>query len=78
MLNIVHFSYVPNTASTNRLLSYLNNIPDNRNVRVFFLMPDSQKSKAEDLPHNIEVIYCWERFRLIFKVIKPWVYRQSL
>lgn len=78
MLNIVHFAYVPNTASTNRLLSYLNNIPENIKVRVYFLMPDNEKSKIEYLPHNVEVIYCWERFRVILKILRPLIYRRAL
>lgn len=78
MLIIVHFSYEPNTASTNRLLSYLNNFPLETMVKVFFLMPDRNRSKIEFISPNIEVEYCWEHYRFLCKVTKPLIYRHIL
>lgn len=78
MLHIVHFSYVPNTASTNRLLSYLNNIPSHIIVKLYFLMPDSKRSEVECLPENIQVIYCWKKYNAKLKIIAPITYRLSL
>lgn len=60
MLHIVHFSYVPNTASTNRLLAYLNNIPLNVATTVYFLLPDIHNSKLCIDKPNINVVHCWE------------------
>lgn len=78
MLHIVHFSYVPNTASTNRLLSYLNNIPANIEVKVYFLVPDSNKSEIDSLPVNVHVVYCWKRYMSNNVIFKLFAYHLSL
>ena len=78
MLHIVHFSYVPNTASTNRLLSYLNNIPKHIKVQLYFLMPCPNKSEVENLPENIHVIYCWKVFKAAHRILTPITYYLSL
>lgn len=78
MLHIVHFSYVPNTASTNRLLSYINNIPKDIDVNLYFLMPSPDKSEVEEVHENIRVIYCWKIFKAFHKIITPITYHLSL
>lgn len=78
MLNIVHFAYVPNTASTNRLLSYLNNIPENITVNLYLLMPCPERSEINNLPSNIRVIYCWKKFRPVVRLFTPITYFLSL
>lgn len=70
MINIVHFSYVPNTASTNRLEAYLRNLPQDTFVRVFFIMPDSKKSRMHDVPENVSVVYCWDKYSTKIKILK--------
>ena len=78
MLHIVHFSYVPNTASTNRLLSYINNIPKDIDVNLYFLMSSPDKNEVEEVPDNIRVIYCWKIFKAFHKIITPITYHLSL
>lgn len=78
MINFVLFSYVPNTASTNRLLSYIRNIPQEIKVRVFFIMPDKNFSKIKDVPQNVEVVYCWDKFRCKNKLFKYIFYKLSI
>lgn len=78
MINFVHFSYVPNTATTNRIIAYLRNIPSSIKVRVFFIMPDPDFSKINDLPNNVEVIYCWDRFVSKSKLFKYFEFHRAL
>lgn len=78
MLHIVHFSYVPNTASTNRLLSYLRNIPKHIEVSLYFLMPSPDNSEVDDLPKNIHVMYCWKVFKASCRIFIPLTYYLSL
>jgi len=70
MLNVVHYSFVPNTASTNRLISYLVNVPKEIKCRVFFIMPDEYNSMWENDLENIQVVYCWKKFPANFKLWK--------
>lgn len=58
---IVCRSYHPNTAFTNRILSFLRGFSDlGINVKVVFIIPDSMKSKLHvDLPH-VSFKYMWE------------------
>lgn len=78
MIHIVHLSYVPNTASTNRLLSYLYNIPLHINIKLYFLLPDSQRSEIKELPKNIQITYCWKKFEPIHRLLTPFTYHCSL
>lgn len=78
MLNVIHFSFVPNTASTQRLISYLVNIPKDIKCRLFFIMPDAKKSVWHDCPDNIEVIYCWRKFPTNYKALRYITYYLSL
>ena len=78
MLHIVHFSFVPNIASTNRLLSYLNNIPKHVHVQLYFLIPSPDNSEVGNLPENIHVIYCWKIFKALNRFLVPITYYLSL
>lgn len=78
MLYFIHNSYVPNVASTNRLLSYLINIHSSINVKVIFLLPDSANSVWRNVPSNIEVFYCWKKYKAPFKLWKYISVRLSL
>ena len=78
MLNVVHYSFVPNAASTNRLISYLVNVPKEIKCRVFFIMPDANGSIWQECPDNIEVIYCWRKYPARFKVMRYITYIRSL
>ena len=78
MLNIIHFSYQPNVASTNRLIAYLNNIPETVPVNLYFLMPSPDKNEIDGLPANINVIYCWKKFKPLLRIFSPIAYHISL
>lgn len=78
MLHFIHYSYTPNTASTNRLLAYLCNIPNSIKAKVFFIMPDNINSRWENVPENIEVFYCWDKFKCPFRLWKYVTFYRSL
>ena len=78
MLNVVHYSFVPNAASTNRLISYLVNVPKGIKCRVFFIMPDEYNSMWENNLENIQVVYCWKKFPAKFKLWKMLTFKLSL
>ena len=78
MINFIHFSFVPNTASTNRLLAYMCNIPKDINVRLFFIMPDDLYSRWNQVPDNVEVIYCWDIFKIKWKFLKIFLFYFAL
>ena len=78
MLNVVHYSFVPNAASTNRLISYLVNVPKGIKCRVFFIMPDEHNSMWENNLENIQVVYCWKKFPAKFKLWKMLTFKLSL
>lgn len=78
MLNVVHYSFVPNAASTNRLISYLVNIPKEIKCRVFFIMPDERNSMWDNNLENIQVVYCWKKFPAKFKLCKIVTFKLSL
>lgn len=55
-------SFHPNTASTNRLLSYLEVWSKmDINVTLVFMLPDKLFSKLETKYDNIKIVYLWER-----------------
>lgn len=61
MIYIVSNSYQPNTAPTNRLLSFLRGFSDlGINVTVVFLEPDGNYSKLSEILPHINVTYLWE------------------
>lgn len=78
MINFIHFSYVPNTASTNRLLSYIRSIPQEIKIRLFFIMPDKNFSKIENTPSNVSIVYCWDKFSCKNKLLIFFSYHLSL
>lgn len=64
MLYIVYNSYQPNTAPTNRLLSFLRGFSElGTQVEVVFLEPDSNYSKVTEHLPNIYFNYMWDRLR---------------
>lgn len=79
MINIVHFIYTPNAATTNRLLSYIFNFPSHIKVRVYFMMPDKKRSKIEKkVPSNVEIIYCWDKYDTSVKLLKYVVFNRVI
>lgn len=65
MLYIVYNSYQPNTAPTNRLLSFLRGFSElGTQVEVVFLEPDSNYSKVTEHLPNIYFNYMWDRLRI--------------
>lgn len=65
MLYIVYNSYQPNTAPTNRLLSFLRGFSElGTQVEVVFLEPDSNYSKVTEHLPNIYFNYMWNRLRI--------------
>ena len=81
MLRIVEFSYKPNTAATNRLLSFLTNIPSRQQICLYFLTPDENFSKWDEAPQNIHVTYCWCHYPKLFwrsKMLKYLMFRNVL
>lgn len=63
MLYFLCFSYVPNTASFNRMLAYWRSL-DKMNIptKVVFFLPDNQMSKMTDDFKSVIVEYYWEKF----------------
>lgn len=62
---IVYTSYQPNTAPTNRLLSFLRGFSElGTQVEVVFLEPDSNYSKVTEHLPNIYFNYMWDRLRI--------------
>lgn len=65
MLYIVYNSYQPNTAPTNRLLSFLRGFSElGTKVEVVFLESDSIYSKITEHFPNIYFNYMWDRLRI--------------
>lgn len=65
MLYIVYNSYQPNTAPTNRLLSFLRGFSElGTKVEVVFLESDSIYSKVTEHFPNIYFNYMWDRLRI--------------
>lgn len=65
MLYIVYNSYQPNTAPTNRLLSFLRGFSElGTKVEVVFLESDSNYSKVTEHFPNIYFNYMWDRLRI--------------
>lgn len=77
MLFIIHYSYYPDAASTNRILSYLSGLSKNNlPTTVFFLVPDNKKNKMNKVFDNIEIEYCWDKYYLqgILRFISIFLY----
>lgn len=68
---IVCNSYNPNTAPTNRLLSFLKGFSElGLKVEVVFLESDSIFSKATEVLPNIRFNYMWDRLKTKNRVLK--------
>ena len=62
---IVFNSYHPNTAPTNRLLSFLRGFSElGTEVEVVFLEPDSKYSKITEQLSHVHFRYMWDGMRL--------------
>lgn len=76
MLYIVTESYVPNTASTNRILAYIRAFAELCvAARVIFFQPDSRGSKCNIDFHNIEFFYMWDHHYINIPILKKLSYR---
>ena len=68
---IVFNSYHPNTASTNRLLSFLRGFSElGTEVEVVFLEPDSRYSKVTEQLSHVHFRYMWDGMRLKGRVVE--------
>lgn len=68
---IVCNSYQPNTAPTNRLLSFLRGFSElGIKVEVVFLEPDSNYNKVTEHLPNIYFNYMWDRLRIKNRIIE--------
>lgn len=71
MLYIVYNSCQPNTAPTNRLLSFLRGFSElGTQVEVVFLEPDSNYNKVTEYLPNIYFNYMWDRLRKKIDLLK--------
>ncbi|MBD9094969.1 MAG: glycosyltransferase [Bacteroides oleiciplenus] len=63
--------FLPNTANTNRILSFLREI-DNMgyNITVCFFEPDSSFNKIPETFNNFKIVYYWDRFYFNNKFFK--------
>ena len=83
---IVCEAYYPNTAFTNRVLSFLRGFSDLQvKVTVVFLAPDSNKSRIQEVFSNVSIKYMWENMpysnRLLNKLALEyygWKFAKSL
>lgn len=76
MLYFLQFSYVPNVASTNRLLAYYSAL-DKMGIKatVIYLMPDSERNKIKYSYNHINIIYLWEKVFLYNRYSKFFYYK---
>lgn len=75
---IVQSAYTPNTAPTNRLLSFLQGFSDlGVDVEMVYLIPDSKKSKiAKSIPH-VKVTYMWEKLPITNPYLSQLLYEYN-
>lgn len=67
---IVSNSYNPNTAPTNRLLSFIHGFSElNVDVEVVFLVPDTNRSKVKESYPHITFRYMWEKMPISNRVL---------
>ena len=67
---IVCNSYNPNTAPTNRILSFIRGFSElNVEAEVVFLVPDSSRSKVKENYPHISFRYMWERMRVSNRIL---------
>ena len=82
MFYIVRFSYVPNTAACNRMLSMIQALSDLRvETKVIFMMPDNLFSKVSKEYPCVTFEYYWEKLYInnkYFKYISYYLYVQRL
>lgn len=71
MLYFLYFSYVPNTASFNRMLAYWRSL-DKMNIpaKVVFFLPDNNMSKISDKFKVVKIEYYWDRFYIRSRSLK--------
>lgn len=56
-------NYYPNSAPTNRILSYLDAWEKmDKKVTVVFMLPDRKFSRIDRVYRNIDIIYMWDKF----------------
>ena len=68
-------SYIPNTATANRILAYLRSLDKMKiPVKVVFFLPDDQKSRINETYEYVSVEYYWNRFYINNRVFKYFSY----
>lgn len=80
MIYFIYMEYTPNTASSNRMLTYLRSFEKmGISINVIFFLPDKNKSVVPGVFENVKIIYYWKRFFInnrILKYISLWLYKQ--
>ena len=75
MIYFLYNSYEPDTALTNRALSYFRSIEAMKvGITVVFFMPDKNKSQLTDDFQYINVKYYWSRYFVNNRYIKNLCY----
>lgn len=63
MLYILHRSYNPNTAETNRVMAYVKNLSKKGiTTRVVFLLPTAEYTKVNYRLSHVSFIYLWDKY----------------
>lgn len=71
MIYFLYTNYTPNSAETNRALSYLKSLDKaGKKLEVIFFLPDKYGSKISFQFTNIKVTYLWERFNIKHRILK--------
>ena len=71
MVYFLYTNYTPNTAETNRALSYLKSLDNvGKKLEVIFFLPDKYGSKIPFQFTNIRVTYLWEKFKIKHRILK--------
>ncbi|MBR5781898.1 MAG: glycosyltransferase family 4 protein [Bacteroidales bacterium] len=86
MLYIVSNSYQPNTAPTNRLLSFLRGFSElGINVTLVFVEPDSNYSRLGEVYSNVTIKYLWDDIKIKSRIVSKfashyygWKFTRSL
>lgn len=71
MFYFLYYSYVPNTASFNRALSYFRSLDKFQvHATIVFLMPDARKNKLTEEFKYVEVKYLWDKCNIHSSYLK--------
>ena len=78
MLYLLYYSFVPNTATMNRALSFFRGLERlHVQATVVFMMPDTNKSKVKEDYRYVKVKYLWDKLYFpwtFFKYVSYYIY----